>query len=225
MDSDADVDVLVARNLEARGGYERLKAIQTLCMTGAYSEAGQSYPAKILWKRPTARVVITGPVESAWVEGFNGAAWEFSRATGELRFTTGAAEAASRRGAEFDDSFVDHADKGHRVQLIRLDSVADRAAYLIRVFLADGWVKDYFLDVVSYLVIGLRKSMPLHAMGEPIESMSTAEDYRPVSGVLYPFRSVERATKTGEIMSTVQWDQIEANVTLDDAVFDPPVRD
>jgi hypothetical protein len=224
MDPRDEVDAILAQHFAARGGYARLKSIATLRLIGTYSEGGYDFPALILWKRPHWRVVITGPEATAWVEGFNGAAWEYSRETGELTLTSGDAEAATRRGAEFDDSFVDYRQKGHRVELMGIESMGGRRAHCIRVVLADGWVRHYYLDVDTHLVIALRKSMPLHAVGEPIESLSTSEDYRPVSGVLYPFRSVERATRTGEVMNTLQWHEIEANVAIDDAAFDPPVR-
>jgi hypothetical protein len=157
------------------------------------------------------------------VEGYNGISWEHSRETGELFLTGGAAEAAARRGAEFDDSFIDSAEKGHTIELLGTESVLGSEAYCVRVRLADGWIKDYYFDTGTYLVVALRKSMPLHAVGEPIESLSTAEDYRRVAGVLYSFRSVERATATGDEMNTLQWKRIQANVPLADGLFDPPV--
>ena len=88
--------------------------------------------------------------------------------------------------------------------------------------LQDGWAKDYYLDTKSYLIVALRKAMPLHATGPDIESLTMYEDYKPVAGVLYPHSFVERNTRTGDIMNTLHWKQIEANVEIDDRQFNPP---
>jgi hypothetical protein len=214
-------DVL-ARHMIARGGYEAMMSIHSLRMDGVYEESGRRFDAEILWNRPHLRVVRTGPQGAAWVEGFDGRAWEYDEGSRALTFTSGAAEAATRRGAEFDDSFVDFAQKGHGVELRGLEPLPTGPAYLIRVTLRDDWVKDYYVDAETYLVAALAKSMPLHAVGEAVQSLSSYEDYRSVSGVLYPFRSVERRVPGGELMNTLQWSMIGANMPLDDAVFTPP---
>ncbi len=64
--------------------------------------------------------------------------------------------------------------------------------------------------------------MPLHARGVDIQSLTSYEDYRSVDGLLVPYRFVERNLKSGEIMSTLQWNMIEVNVPIPDSVFDPP---
>ena len=44
-----------------------------------------------------------------------------------------------------------------------------------------------------------------------------------MAGVLYPHSFVERNTATGQIMNTLVWKTIEANVAIDDSEFRPPV--
>jgi len=48
------------------------------------------------------------------------------------------------------------------------------------------------------------------------------EDYRPVAGVLFPHRQVERQLATGKILATVTISEIRINSTLDTARFTPP---
>jgi hypothetical protein len=50
------------------------------------------------------------------------------------------------------------------------------------------------------------------------------DDYRSVSGVLYPFRALERDESTGEPLTVMRVDWMEANVPLPDSAFAPPAR-
>ena len=222
--SGQSADPLIDKYLKARGGYEKLKAIKTLRMTGTYQEGKSSFGTYIEWKRPSFRVVVVGIPNEVYREGYNGTSWEFSAPSGELKITqpSSAAGMAARRGAEFDESIIDYRQKGHRVELVGQEGLNGKDVYHLRVTLSDGWVKDYYLDAETYLIVALRKAMPLHAAGPAIESLSTYEDYRPVAGVLFPHAFVERNTATGAVMNTLRWDLIEANIKIDDNQFNPP---
>ncbi len=218
-------DEIIARYLTARGGYQKLKAIKTLRMSGTYQEGESSFGTYIEWKRPLSRVVVVGVPNEVYREGFNGTSWEFSAPSGELKVTeaSSAAGKAARRGAEFDESIVDYPEKGHQVELVGREKLNGSDVYLLRVTLSDGWIKDYYLNTKSYLIVALRKAMPLHATGPDIESLSLYEDYKSVAGVLFPHSFVERNTATGKIMNTLHWKFIEANVKIDDEQFSPPL--
>jgi hypothetical protein len=215
-------DSIIAKYIQARGGHKKLRAIKTLRMIGTYQEGKNSFGTYILWKRPAFRLVAVGPEGTAYLEGFNGASWEYSQTRKQLKLTSGAAEAATRRGAEFDESIIDHKAKGHRVEYLGREKILGLDVFHLRVNLKDGWVKDYYLDTKTYLIVALRKAMPLHAQGPAIESLTTYEDYRPVAGVLYPHSFVEKKVATGEVMNTLRWDRIEANIDIDNARFSPP---
>ena len=43
----------------------------------------------------------------------------------------------------------------------------------------------------SFLIVGDRRSAPIHAFGEPVRSENRIGDYRPVNGVLFPFSFAE----------------------------------
>lgn len=218
----SQVDNIIAKYIEARGGYKKLKAIKTLRMTGAYQEGNSSFSTYILWKRPALRLVVAGPEGMAYLEGYNGTSWEYSQRRKQLKVTSGAAEAATRRGAEFDESIIDYMAKGHAVTYLGRETILGIEVFHLRVNINDGWVKDYYLDAKTCLIAALRKAMPLHAQGSDIESLTIYGDYRPVADVLYPHSFVEKKVATGEVMNTLKWDHIEANIDIDNSRFDPP---
>lgn len=218
-------DSIIARYYAAIGGRAALLADTTLRLSGHYEEGDFKAQTTMLWKRPNfRRVTATLPDGYSHVEAFDGSdEWEFSdRFSRPVQHDTGAAERAGRRGAEFDESFVDFRAKGHHVESSGTSVLESRPVNQLRVTLADGWIKEYYFDANTGLLIALRKAMPLHAQGADVVSLSFFRDYRRVGNVLRPFASEERNVATGKLMNTLRWDSIESNVTIRPEAFQPP---
>jgi len=99
------VDEIVSRHIEARGGYHRIKAIQTLVFeNGVYSEPGYigSGDAFMAFRRPYFKIVGHPERATGFLEGWDGSAWEWFEDPGITLRTVGAASGATRRSAEFE---------------------------------------------------------------------------------------------------------------------------
>jgi hypothetical protein len=200
----------------AVGGYDRIAAIRNRRMWGRYDEGNMHATTDIAWERPRIRRVNVHAPGFEYSEGFDGrTVWEYNHLTKRAVVDTGAAEAAARRGAEFDESFIDYAAKGSTVRLIGTDSASGKRAYRLQVTLNDGWVKDYYFDPVTHLILALRKAMPIHATGPAVESITEYDDWRQESGLLQPYKFVERVVRTGRILNTLQWDRITSNAVIE----------
>jgi len=217
-------DDIIAHYYRAIGGHEGLEQISTRHMWGTYSEGSLHANTDIAWKRPTLRRVNVHAPGFEYSEGFDGQTWEYNFQKQQLVVDTGAAADAGRRGAEFDESFVDYAQKGHTVELIGADSFENRAAHRIRVTLADGWQKEYVFDDSTGLILALRKAMPLHATGPAITSITDYEDWRTEGGVLQAHRFSEHEVQAGRLLNTLQWDSILTNVSLGADALGRPAR-
>jgi hypothetical protein len=207
-------DAIVAHYYRAIGGYDRLESIGSRHMWGVYSEGKLRATTDMAWKRPTWRRVNVHAPGFDYSEGFDSLTWEYGFQSGKFTIDTGAAAAAGRRGAEFDESFVDAAKKGHHVSLVGAERFVDRPAHRLRVSLADGWEKEYIFDDSTGLIVALRKAMPVHATGAPVTSVTVYEDWRVEGGVLQPHRFIERELQSGRLMNALQWDSIRTNVDL-----------
>lgn len=207
----------------ALGGYDSIKAINTQELYGHYIEPGYNLlvKAKVQKMRPNFRV-IGDPKEIGFAEGFDGASWEYF--DGQSKRTSGEAEAATRRGAEFDYPFIDWKEKGHQVLLVGQTEIGSKKLYQLQVTLSDGWVLQYFIDPVTFLPLYYRKAMPLHAVGENIDYLVSLSDFRKVGGLLIPFTSVERNIKTGAMVNSTIYDSIKVNMPFDLAQFSPPTK-
>ena len=137
---------------------------------------------------------------------------------------TDAPGAALRHTAYFDDPLVMTLEPGWSVELTGSERIGDRESWRLRVEYPDGFTSESFVDMSTWLVVARRFTAPVHAFGANVTSQAILGDYRPVSGVLYPFSLREVNLATGEPMAAFTWQSIEANVALDPAAFSPPVR-
>jgi hypothetical protein len=208
-----NVDDVLRRHVEALGGAERVAAVRALRMIGTYEEGALRAETFMERARPDYRVV--GIPSAGVYEGYDGRAWEYHRVADTIIRSTGAAEAAVRRGAEFDESIVRPSAKGHHVTFGGRVTIDGHDAVALEVTLADGWAKTYYLDPDSYLILALRKAMPIHARGEDVETLTWYEEYRPEGGVLFPHRFVERRVADGAVLNTLHWSSIVVNPRLD----------
>jgi hypothetical protein len=118
--------------------------------------------------------------------------------------TVGAAAAATRHGTEIIDSLVDYKSTDTRIEVAGPDTFAGNPAYKLHVTLADGFEQDVFVDQRSFMIIGDRRSAPIHAFGASVRSKNRIGDYRPVNGVLFPYTINEIEIGTGrELNSTL----------------------
>ena len=207
-------DAIFAHYFRAIGGRDRLERVESRHLWGVYTEGTLTAKTDIVWKRPMWRRVNVHAPGFDYSEGFDGRTWEYSFQRQKLVVDTGAAADAGRRGAEFDESFVDYAGKGHQVSVVGAELFEDRQAHRVRVTLADGWEKQYLFDDSTGLILALRKAMPIHATGAPVTSVTTYEDWRAEGGVLQPHRFVERELQGGRLLNSLQWDSIRTNVDV-----------
>jgi hypothetical protein len=221
----ATADGVIAQWYSAIGGYDRLEAVRTRRMRGVYDEGSLHTTTDIAWRRPALRRVNVHAPGFEYSEGFDGSTWELNHNTGKLVRDTGAAADAGRRGAEFDESFVDYRSKGHTVEFLGTAQIQGADAYHLRVTLSDGWQKEYYFDRTTHLIRFMRKAMPIHAVGPVVESLISYEDWRDVGGLLIPHRFVEHAAGTSALLNALQWSSIEDNVDIPDSELLPgPVK-
>lgn len=218
------VDEIIGRYIAARGGIEKLHAIQSLVYRGVYTEGSHTAPhAAMSLMRPYLKLV--GDAEHLnpdFAEGYDGSAWEFYGDPGVVVRTVGAASSAGRHATSIDGPLVDYASRGWTVELAGIEPIGDRKAWRLVVTMPDGFRQEEFIDVETYLLIAERKTAPIHAFGERVRSEERIGDYREVAGVLFAFAHREVEIATGKVLSQMQWNEIVANDPLDPAAFSPP---
>jgi hypothetical protein len=216
-------DELVAKNIQARGGLEKIKAIQTLRMTGSFSASGFKAAVGSESKRPNLLRQTFAVQSMTQVQAYDGAsAWQISPFGGK-KDPELMGEDDSRtliEDADFDGPLVDAAAKGNSMEYLGHDQVDGDDAYKLKVTLKNGDIFYYYLDPDTYLEIQIEKQVFIR--GSVRESVTLLGSYKLVNGVMYPFSIESGAKNDPDGRGKITLQKIEANVTIDDKSFKMP---
>jgi hypothetical protein len=219
------VDQIIARHAEARGGLEKLRSVRSIVYRGTYRENGSVMPhAAMALMRPYYKLV--GDPEHPdpdFAEGYDGSAWEYYSPPGVVLRTVGAASAAARHAIRIAGPLIDYAAAGSTVALAGVAELEGRKAYRLLVRMQDGFAEEELVDAATWLLVGARKTAPIHAFGGSVASEVRFGDYRPVNGILFAFSDREVEIATGKVLNEMRWESITLNRDLDPRAFSPPV--
>lgn len=219
------LDELLARNLQARGGRERLQAMQTVRLSGSMSFGpGMSAPFTLEMKRPNKMRAEFSLQGETGVQAFDGrTAWALLPFAGQTEPEPLPPEEAQQieAQADFDGPLVDWKAKGHRVALVGQASVAGESAWKLELTLKGGELRYVYLDADSFLEV--RSEGTRRFQGNQVEFESTLGDYREVSGLMVPF-FVESGPSDAAQRQRLRFETIEYNVPIEDSRFGLPAR-
>ncbi|MGA8861382.1 MAG: hypothetical protein WA232_10655 [Candidatus Sulfotelmatobacter sp.] len=213
-------DELIAKNIEARGGIEKMKAIKTLRMTGKFdgadgftASAGQENERPDLVRETFSLQGMTA------VQAYDGATgWQIQPFNGkkdpELMGEDDMRDLLL--DADFDGPLVDYKEKGSTVEYLGHDVVDGDDALRLKITLKNGDIIYDYLDPDTFIEI--RKEIQQFIRGSVRDRVVGLGSYKPVAGVMYPF-SMSQGPKNNPDVQTVTVQKMEANVTIDPADF------
>jgi hypothetical protein len=216
-------DQVLARYLQARGGAEKIHAVETLRLTGRLTLTGVEAPLLVELKRPNrmrTEFVFQGKTGVRAYDGRN--AWMILPVLGMDQPQPMPPEDAreAREQADVDLSpLVDPSAKGFTVELLGRESTLGKESFKVLVRARDGQVRTMYLDARSYLVTRIEETRQIEGKGEEFETL--VGDYRPVAGLAFP-HVIEVGPKRGDDRQKFIFDKIEVNVPMDDARFAAP---
>jgi outer membrane lipoprotein-sorting protein len=212
---------LVAKNLQARGGVDKIKAVNTLKMTGkAYF--GINVETSQEQKRPNMlrqNFTVQGMTQIQSYDGSVG--WQISPFQGR-RDPELLGEDDMRdlvEDSDIDGPLVDYQAKGNKVEYLGHDQVDGDDVYKLKVTLKNGDIVYYFLDPDTYLEIKTERQQFIR--GSVRDNEVLLGSYKQVGGVYYPF-SIEAGQKGGGDKARYTFDTIEVNVPIEDSYFKMP---
>jgi hypothetical protein len=217
------VDEIVAKNVQAHGGMEKLKSVQTIRTTGKFS-AGSFRAAFTQENKRADRVreetIIQGLAQVQAYDGKTG--WQINpfggRKDAELLSEDDLKSLAE--DADIDGQLMDYKAKGHKAELIGHDLVEGTDCYKVRLALKDGTVRYYYLDTDSFLELKVETQRTIR--GTVQETEMYFGDYEEVNGMYFSF-AFEGGEKGDPNRAKFTLEKVELNVPLDDARFSMPV--
>ncbi|MCC6593069.1 MAG: hypothetical protein IT479_07300 [Xanthomonadales bacterium] len=221
------VDELVAKNIQARGGIEALRAIQSLKASGRMNFSGGEFSVDlgiVSYNERDARLRMEASIQGlTQVTAYDGReAWTINPFQGRRDPERMSAEDAKslQVQADIDGPLVDWKAKGHRVEYLGTEDVDGTEAHKLKVSLANGDVQYRYLDPDYFLeILVVSQSM---RRGVETETETELGNYEKVAGVYLPFAQ-ESGPKGGRRGQKILLEKVEANVEIDDALFAFPV--
>lgn len=218
------LDDIIAMNLKAKGGLEKIRATSTVRMTGHVNAkddpSGQAKTAEItmLAKRPNMMRREQTVDGESMVSAFDGTSLWMSRGTMPPQEAPGPQAAYTRQDAEFDSVFVDYKEKGTSIQLVGTEKRDGKDVFHLKVTKKGGPPQDYYLDAAT----GLEKavSVTVSPGGRPTVITTELADYREMDGRMIPFTI--RQLVNGMVNASTTIDKVEFNVPADDSLFMMP---
>src|SRR6266581_3167120 len=216
------VDEIIAQNIQARGGLEKLKAIRTLRTTVKFSDGSFRAEFRQENKRPDKvreEFIIQGMAQIQAYDGKTG--WQISPFNGRKDPDLMSQDDMKSLivDADMEGPLVNYKDKGHQAELVGHDSVEGTDCYKIKLSMKNGDVRYYYLDADSFLELKLEIQTTIR--GALRENELYYGDYELVNGIFYPF-ALEQAQKGSSSRSQISVEKVEQNVPLEDAHFSMP---
>ena len=218
-------DEIVNKYIKTVGGLEKIEAVRSIRRTGkVIAGGGFEIPIVEENKRPDLvrqDVTIQGLVGISAYDGKTG--WKIQPWQGKKDAETmGEGELkAIIEDSDFDGPLVNYKAKGNKVEYVGMDEVEGTDAYKLKVTLANGETRYFYMDTDYYVPIKIETKRIVR--GNEIEFETVLGDYKEVAGWYMPY-SIEVGAKGSQFKQKIAYDKIEANVPVDDSRFAMPKK-
>jgi outer membrane lipoprotein-sorting protein len=219
------LDEIVKKAIDARGGIEKIKAVQSERITGRISFAQGIEGTLILeLKRPHklySEISVEGQKVLRVYDG-KSAGWTVNPFIENKGVAEMSAEELKGMPDESDGDgpLVDYKAKGSKVELVGKEDAEGKPVYRLKITSKSGEVRSYLIDGATFLTTkweGMRK-----VGDQDLPWECTLSDYREVEGLKFPFK-IDQGSPGTEYRQTLMVEKVEINPKLDESHFGKPV--
>lgn len=231
------VDEIVARNLQARGGVEKLKAMTSAKITGDVDQQGRKIHIVNWAKRPNSmrremeatppppspgRVSIPGSTGTmkAVIATDGAHVWTISPMSMGAEELTGPQADGMKVDADFDSVLLDYKAKGTAIQLVGTEPINGKPAYHLKITKKSGQVQRSYLDTETALEV--RTSSDVEQDGTKMTMTTDLSNYQTVEGLSMPFTM--KQSVNGQPVAEITITKMEINIPVDDGLFKMPAK-
>lgn len=216
-------DEIINKHLQARGGKDKIKAVQSERMTGKLV-MGQGMEAPVVMElaRPNKMRMEFTLQGMTGIQAYDGkAGWSVMPFMGKTEPEAMSADDIKQAEdqADMDGMLVDYKEKGHQVEYVGKEDVEGTPAHKLKVTKKNGDVVNVYIDADSYMEI--KQAGKVKVRGQEIEGQSTFGDFKTVDGLIFPF-SIEQKAQGAPGGMTISISKIEVNPTLEASRFTMP---
>lgn len=216
-------DDIIARYIKTVGGMERIQSVQTLRRTGRFTGGG-GFEAAVVEesKRPNSVRQEFSLQAMTGVNAYDGhTGWKIEPWQGK-KDPEALSEEELRdivEESDFDGPLINYQQKGNRVEFLGQEQVEGTDAFKLKVTLASGDVRYFYMDTDYYVPIRIETKRMIRGAEQEFET--SLGDYKQVAGWYLP-HSFETGLRGSPDKNKITFDRIEANVSVDDLRFARP---
>ena len=219
------LDEIVKKVINARGGIEKIKAVQSERITGRVAFAqGIEGTLTLELKRPHKLYSEIGVEGQKVLRVYDGksAGWTVNPFVGNKGVVEMSADELKGMPDESDGDgpLVDYKAKGSKIELVGKEDAEGKAAYRLKITGKSGDVRSYLIDAATFLTTRWEGTRKVADQDLPWEC--NLSDYREVQGLKFPFK-IDQGSPGTEYRQTLTVEKVEINPKMDDAHFAKPV--
>lgn len=224
-DGEMTVDQLIEKNLEAKGGREKIESVEAARLTGKMNMGGAEAPFVLEWKAPDQMRMELTMQGMTLVQAFDGeTAWMINPFMGQSDPEKMSQEDADmvKEQADFHGPLFNPEGKGYEVAYAGEEEIEGTPAYKLEVTKENGEKTYLYLDKEYFLEIQAESKRTIR--GQEIESTLSIGDYKEVEGLMMA-HSLDSAMASGQgpgggFNMTIE--NVELNPDLSDERFAMP---
>jgi len=218
------VDDFVAKVLAARGGVDKIKAIQRERVTGTISFGpGAEGPFSVEFARPEKmhmEITIAGQTIVRVYDGKSGWVINPFAPNKDVQPMTAEELRTISDESDFDGPLLDYQSKGNHLELAGKDEVDGKAVIKLKLTNKNGDSRTYFFDPSTYLLIKWEGKRKAEDQEIPVETFFS--DYREVHGVKFAFE-IDSDSPGSEQKQRIIIEKVEIDPQIDAGRFAKPV--
>src|SRR5262249_45192008 len=217
-------DEIVAKSLAARGGVEKIKAVQAQRISGTISFGQDAEgPFVIELKRPLKLHMEVTLAGQKLVRVYNGkgTGWTVNPFAEDHSPQPMSEEDLKNINdeADFDGPLVDYKAKGNQLELLGKEPVEGKEAFKIKLTRSAGESRTYFIDAASYQVVKWEGTTRIEDKDIVVENY--LRDYREVNGLQFPFE-IDSDSPDSPQQRKITIEKIELDSKVEEARFAKP---
>ena len=218
---DLKLDDIIKRSVDAQGGLDKIRAIQSMKVTGKMVLGGGSLEAPVVsyLKRPHCNRMEIRLQGQLIVDAYDGTTkWTINPMTGRTDAQKAEPDetlAAADDADMIEGPLADYKQKGSKVELLGTEDVDGASAYKMKVTFKSGSVRTVYVDATTFLIA--KEVTKVARQGQEFDTETLPSNYKKVNGVTMPFSTTMKVNQ--QIGMQLEFEKVEMNVPVDDALF------
>ncbi len=210
-------DDIITKHIDAMGGADKLKTVNSLVASGNVNANGTKIPIKItMIQNKGVRVEFTFNGMTGYQILSKDSGWNFSPFQGQTKPEPMTPDDVKKNQDQLDiqDDLFDYKTKGSTVESLGTDEVEGTDCYKLKVTQNNGKEKTYYLGKDDYMTVKVTEKNTVN--GKEVESNTMYSNYKPVGdGMKFAFN--QNNNMQGEII----FDTVTVNTPVDEKLFKP----